>query len=221
MLLSSSSASARRRLLTLSRTLTANFFSGPPTKTYSPRHVRILDRVMEREKGLGRSPIENENILVAAGCFWGIELAFQRVPGVVETSVGYTNGHTENPTYEAVCSGSTGHTEAVRVAFDNDVVKLEELLEVFWDIHDPTTLNRQGNDIGTQYRSGIYFYSDQQEKIIYESREKEQTRLKAPIVTEITSATKFYIAEEYHQSYLHKGGQCSLKGDKTAIRCYG
>ena len=120
-----------------------------------------------------------------------------------------------------MCSGSSGHTEAVRVAFDNNVVKLEELLEVFWDIHDPTTLNRQGNDIGTQYRSGIYFYTDQQEKIISESRSKEQALLESSIVTEIVPASKFYRAEEYHQSYLRKGGQCSLKGDKTAIRCYG
>jgi peptide-methionine (S)-S-oxide reductase len=201
--------------------MTASFFSGPPTKTYSPRHVHILDKATEREKDLGRDLQDNEKIIFAAGCFWGIELAFQRVPGVGETSVGYTNGHAKDPTYEAVCGGSTGHTEAVHVAFDRDVVQLKELLDLFWDIHDPTTLNQQGNDVGTQYRSGIYYYSDQQEKIIHESLKQEQGRLVSPIVTEIVPASEFYVAEEYHQSYLKKGGQCSLKGDKTAIRCYG
>ena len=155
--------------------------------------------------------------------FWGVELAFARIPGVLKTSVGYCGGRVENPTYEQVCSGSSGHTEAVHLAFDNNIVHLNELLDVFWEIHDPTTLNRQGNDIGTQYRSGIYYKSDAQLDIITRSIAKEQPRWNDPIVTEVKeeASNKYWVAEEYHQGYLARGGQCALKGDKTPIRCYG
>ncbi|CAM9587924.1 unnamed protein product [Ectocarpus sp. 4 AP-2014] len=156
-----------------------------------------------------------------AGCFWSVELAYQRVPGVLETEVGYTDGHKKDPTYQEVCSGSTGHTEALRVKFDPRVVKYNELLTVLWDKIDPTTLNRQGNDSGTQYRSGIYYTSPEQKEIALASKAAEQAKLDKPIVTEIKEATEFYRAEDYHQKYLEKGGQCSLKGDTSNIRCYG
>jgi methionine-S-sulfoxide reductase len=157
----------------------------------------------------------------AAGCFWGLELAFQRVPGVIQTEVGYTQGNKKNPTYEEVCSGSTGHTEAVQVRYDPHMVSYTDLLTVFWDRLDPTTKNRQGNDVGTQYRSGIYYHNEEQKKAIFASKEKEQLKYDKPIVTEIASASEWYPAEAYHQQYLSKGGQCSLKGDLTPIRCYG
>ena len=140
---------------------------------------------------------------------------------MISTSVGYCGGSVKNPSYEAVCSGRTGHTEACQVVFDNTVVKYSELLDVLWDIHDPTTLNRQGNDIGTQYRAGVYYYNEEQHKVSMESFEKEQKSYKDKIVTELLPAPEYYIAEPYHQKYLEMGGLCSLKGDTTAIRCYG
>ncbi|CAN0126217.1 unnamed protein product [Pylaiella littoralis] len=160
-------------------------------------------------------------IFAGAGCFWGIELAYQRIPGVMETEVGYIDGHKKNPTYQEVCSGSTGHTEALRVKFDPRVVKYNELLTVLWDRIDPTTLNRQGNDAGTQYRSGIYYTTPEQKEMALASKAAEGAKLDKPIMTEIKEATQFYRAEDYHQQYLEKGGQCSLKGDTTNIRCYG
>merc|ERR1712216_701894 len=162
-----------------------------------------------------------ERATVAGGCFWGLELAFQRVPGVVSTSVGYINGHIKDPTYEQVCSGSTGHAEAVDMQFDPETISYKEILEVFWDQHDPTTLNRQGNDVGTQYRSGIYYHTEEQKKIAEASKAAEAERLGRPIATEIMKASKYYMAEAYHQQYLAKGGQTAAKGDLTGIRCYG
>ncbi|EGC34907.1 hypothetical protein DICPUDRAFT_47974 [Dictyostelium purpureum] len=157
----------------------------------------------------------------AAGCFWSVELLFQRVKGVVKTRVGYCNGQVENPTYRDVCSGKTGHAEAVDLEFDPKEVSYKELLQLFWGKHDPTTLNRQGNDHGSQYRSGIYYHSEEQKKEATESKEEEQKKYKVPIVTEILPAGHFYPAEEYHQRYLEKGGQCSSKGCNDKIRCYG
>ncbi|KAL9250121.1 Peptide methionine sulfoxide reductase-like protein [Drosera capensis] len=161
-----------------------------------------------------------------AGCFWGVELAFQRVPGVTKTEVGYSQGRVDDPSYEDVCSGTTGHSEVVRVMYDVSLCGYERLLEVFWERHDPTTLNRQGNDVGTQYRSGIYYYSPEQEKAARESLEQHQKLLNRKIVTEILPAKKFYRAEEYHQQYLAKGGrfgfkQSAAKGCNDPIRCYG
>lgn len=161
-----------------------------------------------------------------AGCFWGVELAFQRVPGVSRTEVGYSQGFLHNPTYEDVCSGTTNHSEVVRVQYDPRECGFESLLDVFWARHDPTTLNRQGNDVGTQYRSGIYYYTPEQEKAAMESLEQQQKLLNRKIVTEILPAKKFYRAEEYHQQYLSKGGrfgfkQSSAKGCNDPIRCYG
>jgi peptide-methionine (S)-S-oxide reductase len=155
------------------------------------------------------------------GCFWGIELAFQRVPGIVKTEVGYTQGMIKNPTYEEVCTGATGHTEAVQVTFDTTAIKYEDLLTVFWDIIDPTTLNQQGNDLGTQYRSGIYYHNENQKVAALRSKEEQQKNYPVPIVTEILKASTWYPAEDYHQQYLSKGGQCSRTGDLTPIRCYG
>ncbi len=155
------------------------------------------------------------------GCFWGIELAFQRIPGVVKTEVGYCQGTKKNPTYDEVCSGSTGHTEAVQVTYDPSAISYQELLDVFWDIIDPTTYHRQGNDVGSQYRSGVYFSSDAQRDIALASRDFIQKKYTDPIVTEIEPLDIWYPAETYHQQYLSKGGQCSRTGDLTPIRCYG
>ncbi|KAL0385192.1 UNVERIFIED_CONTAM: Peptide methionine sulfoxide reductase [Sesamum radiatum] len=163
----------------------------------------------------------------AAGCFWGVELRFQRVEGVVKTEVGYSQGHVDNPNYKLVCTGSTNHAEVVRVQFDPKVCPYTTLLDVFWARHDPTTLNRQGNDVGTQYRSGIYYYNETQAELARESLEAKQKEIKdKKIVTEILPAKKFYRAEEYHQQYLEKGGrnglkQSAAKGCNDPIRCYG
>ncbi|OWY90897.1 Peptide-methionine (S)-S-oxide reductase [Phytophthora megakarya] len=157
----------------------------------------------------------------AAGCFWGVQLAFDRVPGVLETSVGYTQGNVDEPTYRQVCSGRTNHAEAIRIVFDEREVSYDALLTKFWSIHDPTTLNRQKNDRGTQYRSGIYFHNEEQRKTALASKEEHQKKLTQPIVTEVEQAKHFWHAEDYHQQYLEKGGQCADKNCEVPIRCYG
>ena len=146
-----------------------------------------------------------------AGCFWGVEAAFQRMPGVTETAVGYSGGRTENPTYEDVCTDETGHAEVVQVTFDPAKVSFEQLLDVFWKIHDPTQVNRQGPDFGTQYRTAVFFHSPEQEAAVKKSLGALESsgRFKRPIATEITPAGKFYRAEEYHQKYLQKRGAAS------------
>ncbi len=146
-----------------------------------------------------------------AGCFWGIEAAFRQVPGVTDATVGYSGGHTANPTYQDVCTDETGHAEVVQVTFDPAKVSYEQLLELFWQIHDPTELNRQGPDFGKQYRSAIFFHSPEQEVAARKSKERTQAsgRFHRPIVTEITPASTFYRAEEYHQRYLEKRGAAS------------
>ena len=144
--------------------------------------------------------------LFSAGCFWGVEESFRKVSGVVRVEVGYTGGDVPNPTYEDVCAGGTGHAEAVEVEYDPAQVSFEELLDVLWSIHDPTTLNRQGPDVGNQYRSAIFFHTPQQEAAAKASKDKleESGRFSSSIVTEITPAVEFYKAEEYHQQYLAK-----------------
>ena len=144
----------------------------------------------------------------AAGCFWGVEEAFRQIKGVNSTTVGYTGGTLKNPTYEDVCSGRTGHAEAVEVDFDPAVVSYEQLLSVFWQSHDPTTMNRQGPDVGTQYRSAIFFHDAAQEAAARGSKAvlEKMNVFKRPIVTEIAAATDFYRAEDYHQQYLEKRG---------------
>ena len=150
----------------------------------------------------------------AAGCFWGVEEAFRRIDGVSSTAVGYTGGSLDNPSYEQVCNGNSGHAEAVQVEFDPDRVSYEELLDVFWKVHNPTTLNRQGPDIGSQYRSAVFFQNPEQQQAALAFKEKLQAdgSYTVPIVTEITSAETFYRAEEYHQQYLAKrgGGGCPI-----------
>ena len=163
-----------------------------------------------------------DEIFLAGGCFWGLELAFQRVPGVLNTEVGYIGGHTPDPTYREVCGGNTGHTEAVRIEFNPSVVSLDELLTVFWDRIDPTLLNRQGNDVGTQYRTGIFYQTKAQKEVAEQSLEREQEKHIKDIVTEITAHSGlWWPAERYHQQYLEKGGQCADKGEIEGIRCYG
>ena len=159
-----------------------------------------------------------ELAMFGLGCFWGAERQFWQAPGVHSTQVGYAGGRTPNATYEEVCSGRTGHNEVVRVAFDPAKTSYEELLRLFWEGHDPTQGMRQGNDIGTQYRSGIYVYDDDQRQAAESSRERYQARLSeaghGTITTEIVEAPEFYFAEEYHQQYLAKnpGGYCGLGG---------
>jgi len=147
----------------------------------------------------------------AAGCFWGIEEAFRKVPGVVDTAVGYSGGRTEHPTYKDVCTDRTGHAEVVQVTFDPSRLTYSQLLDVFWQIHDPTQVNRQGPDFGTQYRTAIFFHSPEQEKAARESKAalEKSGKFRRPIATEITPAGEFYRAEEYHQRYLEKRGAAS------------
>lgn len=164
----------------------------------------------ESEKGAGDSD-KYEKATFAAGCFWGVEASFRAVEGVVETTVGYTGGRRVNPTYRQVCTDTTGHAEAVEVIYDPNKVSYEDLLALFWKIHDPTTLNRQGPDVGTQYRSAIFHHTPEQEAMAKASMEKLQKAgaFKRPIVTKIVPARPFYKAEEYHQRYLEKQGKTS------------
>ena len=147
----------------------------------------------------------------AAGCFWGVEATFRQVPGVTSTRVGYTGGKTPNPSYEDVCTDNTGHAEAIEITYDPTKVSYEQLLNVFWENHDPTTLNRQGPDWGTQYRSAIFFHSPDQESAAKSSKEEldHSGRFPNKIVTEILPAATFYPAEDYHQQYLEKRGMAS------------
>ncbi len=154
----------------------------------------------------GRRPDGAQRATFAAGCFWGIDASFREIEGVLETSVGYTGGTTTDPTYTRVCSGATGHAEAVDVWFDPAIVSYDELLNTFWSIHDPTTPDRQGWDIGSQYRSAIFFHDAEQESAAIASRDARQRELRRPIVTEIVTAPAFYDAEEYHQRYFEKHG---------------
>lgn len=154
-----------------------------------------------------------QKAVFAAGCFWSVEAAFRKLKGVVSTAVGYTGGTLENPGYEQVCTGRTGHAEAVEVTFDPELISYDDLLNVFWDIHDPTTLNRQGPDIGKQYRSAVFFYTPEQEAAARIAKEKLQAsgRYENVVVTEITPASTFYLAEDYHQQYLEKRGLASCR----------
>ena len=147
-----------------------------------------------------------EKAAFAAGCFWGVEAGFRKAKGVINTTVGYSGGHLDEPTYEAVCSGQTGHAESVLVEFDPTVATYDKLLETFWELHDPTTLDRQGPDVGSQYRSVIFYQNEEQKKSALASKDKFQKRHKKPIVTEIVPAATFWRAEEYHQRYLEKHG---------------
>lgn len=156
-----------------------------------------------------------EKASFAAGCFWGVEATFRQVKGVASTAVGYMGGTLKNPTYQDVCTDRTGHAEAVEVVYDPNQVSYDNLLKVFWENHDPTTLNRQGPDVGTQYRSTIFFHTPEQEAAAKASKEKLEKAhvFKRPIVTEIVPASEFWKAEDYHQQYLEKRGlaHCTIK----------
>jgi peptide-methionine (S)-S-oxide reductase len=171
----------------------------------------------------GPYPEGTEIAEFALGCFWGEERTFWQVPGVVSTSVGYEGGHTPNPTYEEVCSGRTGHAEAVRVVFDPAKVSYPQLLKVFWESHDPTQSMRQGNDIGTQYRSAIFYHGDEQKEAAEQSAAEFQKRLHqagyGDIATDIVPASEFYFAEDYHQQYLHKVPHGYCPDHSTGVSC--
>jgi peptide-methionine (S)-S-oxide reductase len=185
------------------RTATTHFVTGTPLK--------------------GPYPEDSEIAMFGLGCFWGAERAFWQLPGVLVTAVGYAGGYTPNPTYEEVCSGQTGHNEVVRVVFDPKRISYGKLLKAFWESHNPTQGMRQGNDVGTQYRSGIYTYSEEQAREAQASKDAYQSELSArgfgPITTEIVPAREFYFAEDYHQQYLAKNprGYCGLGG--TGVSC--
>jgi len=155
---------------------------------------------------------ETKKATFAAGCFWGVESSFRQLDGVIDVTVGYTGGHFRNPTYEMVCSDRSGHAEAVEIEFDPSVVSYETLLEVLWEIHDPTTLNRQGPDFGSQYRSAIFYHDAEQQKAAEESKKRLDAsgHFEDPIVTEIVPASTFYPAEEYHQRYYERMGLPNL-----------
>ncbi|MCA1834230.1 MAG: peptide-methionine (S)-S-oxide reductase MsrA [Actinomycetota bacterium] len=152
--------------------------------------------------------MDTEKATFAAGCFWGVEDAFRQVRGVQSTRVGYTGGTTTAPTYEQVCSHTTGHAEAVEVTYDPEIVTFDDLVDVFWKIHDPTQLNRQGPDVGDQYRTAIFFHDGAQQAAAVASKERleKEERFTRPVVTEITPAAEFYAAEDYHQQYYEKRG---------------
>jgi peptide-methionine (S)-S-oxide reductase len=174
---------------------------------------------------VGPFPAGLRQAVFALGCFWGAERKFWQLPGVYATAVGYVAGHTPNPTYEEVCSGRTGHTEAVLVVYDPARIGYRELLRTFWEAHDPTQGMRQGNDVGTQYRSGIYWFDDEQRAAATATAADYGARLKAAgfgaVTTELAAVGPFYYAEDYHQQYLAKnpGGYCGLGG--TGVRCDG
>lgn len=154
---------------------------------------------------------KKEKASFAAGCFWGVEETFRCLKGVISTSVGYMGGEFENPTYEDVCTGRTGHAETVEVVYDPSIISYDELLTVFWKNHDPTTQNRQGPDIGSQYRSVIFYYNEEQKNMANQSKKKIQNRFDREVVTQIVRATEFYMAEDYHQQYLAKRGRKSCR----------
>ena len=148
-----------------------------------------------------------EKATFAAGCFWHVEEDFRKVKGVISTEAGYIGGKMEKPSYEDVCTDETGHAEAVQIGFDPKIISYEKLLDIFWMIHDPTSLNRQWLDIGKHYRSAIFYHNEKQKELAFESKEKRQKEINKKIVTEIVKAPEFYRAEEYHQKYLMKRGK--------------
>mmetsp|Transcript_22652 Transcript_22652/g.29406 ORF Transcript_22652/g.29406 Transcript_22652/m.29406 type:complete len:206 (-) Transcript_22652:79-696(-) len=195
---------------------------GMLTRKFGIEAKKMLTRKRTKTKGENSESVEKIEVATfAAGSFWGLELAFQRVPGVLKTQVGFAGGHIPNPSYQLVCTGITGHTEAVQIEFDSELVSFQDLLTVFWDGMDPTFLNRQGPNTGTQYRSVIYYNSDEQRQIAEVSKAMEQQRYEFPIVTEIVRTSTFWPAESYHQNYLAKQGQSAGKGDVTPIKLFG
>ncbi|MGH2980568.1 MAG: peptide-methionine (S)-S-oxide reductase MsrA [Solirubrobacterales bacterium] len=157
-----------------------------------------------------------EDATFAAGCFWQVEIDFANTPGVLSTEVGYTGGKTESPSYEEVCGGTTGHAEAVHLTFDPEQVSYEQLLEKFFSLHDPTQLNRQGPDVGHQYRSAIFFHSPEQEREAIAAKERAGAGHRDPVVTEVVAAEPFWPAEDYHQRYLEKRGMATCRVPSAA-----
>jgi peptide-methionine (S)-S-oxide reductase len=157
-----------------------------------------------------------EEATFAAGCFWQVEIEFANTPGVLSTEVGYTGGHAENPSYEQVCGGTTGHAEAVHLTFDPDQVSYDELLDVFFNLHDPTQLDRQGPDIGHQYRSAIFFHGPEQERAATAAIARAASAYKRPVVTQVVPAERFWPAEDYHQRYLEKRGMATCRVPSAA-----
>jgi peptide-methionine (S)-S-oxide reductase len=172
----------------------------------------IYGNAMDSESKTGEQ-MKSELATIGGGCFWCIEAVFEQLDGVVTVTSGYAGGQTENPTYKEVCGGETGHAEVVQIDFDPSKISYEKILSIFWKAHDPTTLNRQGNDVGTQYRSVIYHHSEEQRKIAEASMKAQAESFERPIVTEIAPLKKFYPAEEYHQDYYRKNpeaGYCTF-----------
>eukprot|EP00210_Caulerpa_lentillifera_P001825 g1755.t1 len=225
---------------TTSRALFSNFTTTPSFRSTPKKSASLISRLsslsaMGTDLAPATAPPGKELGTFAGGCFWGLELAFQRISGVESTTVGYTQGQTKNPSYEQVCTGATGHTEAVQVTYDPSLVQYSTLLDTFFEKTDPTTLNRQGGDAGTQYRSGIYYHTPEQKQEAEKAIREVQTKISngqfrrtggKEVVVELLSAGDYYLAEEYHQQYLEKGGrfnrpQSAAKGCKDPIRCYG
>ncbi|MGL4400007.1 MAG: peptide-methionine (S)-S-oxide reductase MsrA [Luteolibacter sp.] len=174
----------------------------PTLASCQPQKVMTL--ADKQPAKLPEVPAGAESVTLGAGCFWCIDAAYRQLDGVYSATSGYMGGQVKNPTYEDICTGESGHAEVVRVVFDPKKISFEKILAWFWDLHDPTTLNRQGNDVGTQYRSAIYYESDAQKKTAEASKASAKANFKDPIVTEITKATEFYPAENYHQNYYNQ-----------------
>ena len=189
--------------------------------------LEVNDKHYVNQSSITEAPSQGcQEVLFGMGCFWGAERLFWQLDGVLSTSVGYSGGYTPNPTYEEVCSGKTGHTEVVRVVFDPDIISFQQLLHTFWERHNPTQGMRQGNDMGTQYRSAIYTYSEQQLHQAINSKDEYQKLLnpdECKITTEISQAGKYYYAETYHQQYLAKNpnGYCGLNGTGVCFPSHG
>jgi len=207
----------------------SNLFGGGDGPSLTDDQKKARMEVMRKGRGCKPAPDSPpeglEYATVAGGCFWGVELAYQRIPGVIKTAVGYTQGEVEAPTYEMVCSGMTGHTEAVLVTYDPKECAFGDLLKKFEERVDMTQVNRQGGDVGTQYRTGVYYHTEAQKveaEAFFEAKRAKGVR----VASECKPATTFYVAEEYHQQYLEKGGrfgmgQSAAKGCTDKIRCYG
>jgi peptide-methionine (S)-S-oxide reductase len=190
---------------------------GGAVKSGPGKPTGTADAVDVRPAQSEAKPMKTEKAMFGAGCFWGVEERFRQTPGVVSTAVGYSGGNTENPTYKEVCTDKTGHAEVVLVEYDPTKASYEQMLDVFWKGHNPTQMNRQGPDYGTQYRSAIFYFTPEQEKVARESKEKldKSGRYRKPIVTQVEAAKPFFRAEEYHQQYLAKRGitECHAPSD--------
>jgi len=191
-------------------------FSRPTCQHESgPEYLRVLQMTNSTYDASS-----SDNAIFGAGCFWSIQLSYDRIPAVTSSMVGYSGGNTENPTYAEVCTDKTGHAESVSVYYDPRIASYEDIIKVFFERHDPTTLNRQGNDQGTQYRSVIFYHSDYQREIAERLKKETEQKLGKEVVTEISLFQKFWTAENYHQKYLVAHGYGETKGDTSPVPCY-